>query len=272
MQQKRRIPEPAELLNQLISPEDISASVLEDIQILAQSNVDDLRKEFERREKLDNIKGALENQDYDLLREIYEEMYGENMISAGKQMIISYLALNGVRVKDETHVAETVGQWIENVYETTGLEGLYDLATNIDVAMQVVNEYQVVFDSEIARQNKKNEFTTPEMVEVEWSELTGNSMEDDFIDTNFDLEEDNEDDEEDDEDTYIGCVNYCLDLSCDGEKCNPKHPDYVTPVESNTEDNESKIEDDEDNEEDEEDTGSLGSRFLHNVSFDEYPF
>lgn len=193
MDTKIPIPEPTDILNQLLSPSDIDAMKFEDMQTLAQSNSDALRQEFKRREKLDGIKEALENEDYDLLKEIFTEMYGQSMISAGKQMLISFLALRGKRVENETHIEHTIGMWIEEVYETTGIEGLYDWATKIDIAMQVVDEYEVVFDSEIAKQsrNQTSEFNQP----VDWQKIT----QEDRDTINFEDEDDSYIDFEDDE-------------------------------------------------------------------------
>lgn len=156
------IPEPKTILNELLSPSDI----LRDKQLarftnIAEKNTDKLRAEMERRKSLDGIKEALENQDFDSLRESYRQIYGYSMITAGKQLLISMLALKGLRVEEEIHIEETVGEWVKRAYQEGGIEGLYDWSTQIDTATQVADEYQVVFESELAKEkNKRSPFFT----------------------------------------------------------------------------------------------------------------
>lgn len=152
---KITVPEPKTILNELLSPSNtLKEKQLARFTNIAETNTDKLRIEMERRKKLDGVKEALENQDFDTLREVFREIYGYSMVSAGKQLLISFLALQGLRVDDEIHLEKTVGDWIEDTYQLAGIENLYNWSTQIDTAMQIVDEYNVIFDSDKAKAKK----------------------------------------------------------------------------------------------------------------------
>lgn len=156
-QQKVPVPKPDQILSQLLSPSDIlRAKTLERFTNIAESNTDRLRAEMDRRNKLSGVKTALESENLDMLREAYRDLYGESMIDAGKQLLISMLSLKGHYVDDEVHLEESIGTWIKKSYDEGGLKGVYNWATQIDTATQVVSEYKVVFDSKQAREENRN--------------------------------------------------------------------------------------------------------------------
>lgn len=156
-QQKVPVPKPDQILNQLLSPSDVlKQKQLDRFTNIAESNTDRLRAEMDRRNKLSGVKTALENEDLNMLREAYRDLYGESMIDAGKQLLISMLSLKGHYVDDEVHLEESIGQWIKRSYDEGGLKGVYNWATQIDTATQVVSEYKVVFDSEQAKKENRD--------------------------------------------------------------------------------------------------------------------
>lgn len=155
---KQTIPTPSDILNELLSPDDIiKEKNMEAYTTLAKNRSSTLQEEIMRRKKLDGLKEALEEEDFDRLSDIYREMYGETLVSAGKKLIISTLALKGLRVDDEVHVEETAGDWIENVYNTKGIQGLMDWTEQIDTALQVIDEYKVVFESQQAKDKNRKD-------------------------------------------------------------------------------------------------------------------
>ena len=155
---KQSIPEVSTILSDLLSPDDIiSAKNMESYTTLADANTKTLLDEITRRKKLDGLKEALENEDFDRLGEVFKDMYGEDLVSTGKKLLITTLAVKGLKVEDEIHIEETVGDWIENTYETKGIKGLLDWTTQIDVALQVVDEYKVIFESEQAKEHNRKD-------------------------------------------------------------------------------------------------------------------
>jgi hypothetical protein len=155
---KKPVPEPKVILNELLSPSDIiREQQLKQYVATAEEKADKLRQEIYRRKKLDGLKEALENSDFNRLADVFKEIYGTSMIDAGKKLLVSALSLKGYRDEDAIHIEDTVSQWIENTYEETGINGILDWSQQVDTALQIVDEYNVIFESRLAMQNRREE-------------------------------------------------------------------------------------------------------------------
>ncbi len=121
----------------------------------AKENTQQLLDEISRQKKADGLVEALEEGDLNRLGDVYKNIHSTSIAKAGKELLVSALSISGYKIEDEHHVEETVGNWIMGTYEKSGIQGVLSLAEQIDIGLQVVDNYDVVFDSDVARQNRQ---------------------------------------------------------------------------------------------------------------------
>lgn len=153
--EKEPVPKVSDIVSLVLSTPDSKA--LATYTNTAEENTQHMLDEIARQKKADGLVEALEEGDLNRLGDVYKEIYSTSLVKAGKELLISALSISGYDVKDTYHVEETVGNWIMGTYEKSGIQGVLSLAEQIDIGLQVVDNYDVVFDSDIAKQNKQEE-------------------------------------------------------------------------------------------------------------------
>ncbi len=153
--EKNPVPKVSDIVSLVLASPDSKA--LATYENTAQENTQQLLDEVARQKKAEGLVEALEQGDLNRLGDVYANIHGKSMVEAGRELLVSALSINGYRVEDEVHVEETVGNFIMKTYREGGIDDVLSLQEKIDLGLQVIDNYDVVFESEVAKDNKRNQ-------------------------------------------------------------------------------------------------------------------